>query len=202
MINKICILCRGSSVSRLPLDLDCDLICLVNLWEKELYSFSNLLQNKKTIHYINRELSSILSEEIYKDFNIDECQLNDKSESFHMYTLLKNRGRSVEVMPEWLDEFSENKEGGFPSMGIHTLCHATLKYKPQEVYIGGIDFFEADYFTKHAIQNTKEVPEYLKKKTKRMKNFITDFIKENTETKFCFYTDSSYDPKLINLKIL
>ena len=200
-LDSLCILCRGSSVCDIPTTLDCDLYGLVNLWEEELDNVKPLLDGRHIVHYLNREPSSVLKADQYTSLNIRHAQINNKEEN-QISASLKKLGLSTSLMPSSLDSHSEDGDGGFPSMGIHALCHAVHYYKPRKVYVGGIDFFESNYLGYHAIHRTKEPPPHLKAKGDRMKTFLSQFIENNPKTTFYFYTHSSFNPQLNNLHIL
>ena len=86
-----------------------------------------------------------------------------------------------------------------PTMGIVTTVDvaATLGYK--DITILGIDFYESEYLTVCSSTQTKHAP--TKSGIDRaplMKGYLKKIIEKFPDTKFTFYTYSSFNPNLDN----
>ena len=120
---------------------------------------------------------------------------------------------SMDVKSKFLEEeilnYSEPRNPGemrlpgFPTMGVLTTAHAAACLGYKDITVVGLDFYEAEYLTVCSSSLTKEAP---KKsgidKAPRMKNFLTEFLKKFPNTNFTFYTYSTFNPNLKNVKII
>ena len=202
MNNSMLIMCRGNSLSRVQeINQKYEQYGIINEWKDQLEqeTFKELLIGKNMMHYVNRDARVILPKYQYDEYNIKYCQLNVLEPEYNrspIRQVLNNSGIETEFMCEDLVKYSSNGRGGFPSTGVMALVHSVVCLKKKNVCVIGMDFFEDDYYTHHTNLGVKEVQEYQKKKNINMKPFVTNFLKQNKEVNFVFYTNSSFDPKL------
>lgn len=208
--DKCVIVCRGSSVSRIKeLDDAYDICLLVNEWNTELKKHKTisdfLLRQACNVHVINRDARSFLEKDQYRDYKIDHCQLNVREPEYNGSQLrkwLESNGIKTKFLSEELVPISKTGAGGFPSTGVLTVAHAAKVLKAKRIDVIGIDFFEADYFSHHSHTMKPEVRDYQVKKGVVMKEYTAHLLSLFPNTEFRFFTNSSFNPNLPNVKVL
>lgn len=210
MSNSCVVICRGSSSARIPeLVANYDTCLLVNEWSTELDKFefvsSFIKTQKNVIHMINRDGRSLLRDEQYAEYAITHCQLNVRQPEYNQ-SPLKHRLDGLRIKSTFLSEemvpISKTGAGGFPSTGVLAIAHAAQVVKADIVHVIGIDFFESNYFSHHSHSMKPEVLDYQKKKGLVMKVFTEELLSKFPDTEFVFFTNSSFDPLLDNVKIV
>jgi len=211
MSSKTCIIiCRGKSSSRLDkLIPEYDTCLLVNEWQSELDRFEFISafvkSQKNVIHVINRDGRSLLRKEQYEEYAITHCQLNVRQPEYSQ-SPLKQHLDKLDVKSKFLSEemvpISKTGAGGFPSTGVLAVAHAAQVMKATSVDVVGLDFFEDDYFSHHSHSKKPEAQDYQKKKGLVMKAYTADLLAKFPNIEFTFFTNSSFDPNLKNVKIV
>ena len=210
-MSKTCaVICRGASSARLDeLDSDYDVCLLVNEWTSELDRFDYVSdfvhRQKNVIHVINRDGRSLLRKEQYEKYEITYCQLNVRQPEYNQSPLMAYLDR-YDITSKFLSEemvpISKTGAGGFPSTGVLAVAQAAQVEKADIVHVIGLDFFEADYFSHHSHSRKPESQDYQKKKGVIMKEFTAELLSKFSNIEFTFFTNSSFDPKLSNVKIV
>lgn len=210
-MSKTCVvICRGASSARLSeLKADYDVCLLVNEWTSELDRFdfiSSFIQGQNNvIHVINRDGRSLLRKEQYEKYAITHCQLNVREPEYNQ-SPLKNHLDRLEVESKFLSEemvpISKTGAGGFPSTGVLAVAHAAQVIKADKIHVIGLDFFEDDYFSHHSHSKKPEAQDYQKKKGLVMKEYTSNLLAKFPDIDFVFFTNSSFDPRLKNVKIV
>ena len=209
--GKTCaIICRGKSSARLKeLRALYDVCLLVNEWQSELDKFdliSNFISSQpRVIHVLNRDGRSLLRKEQYEKYDIHHCQLNVRQPEYlqsPLYHVLDTYGIKTKYLSETLVPISKTGAGGFPSTGVLTIAHAAKVIKADIIDVIGLDFFEDDYFSHHSHSMKPAVQDYQKKKGLVMKVYTADLLAKFPDVTFTFFTNSSFDPKLKNVKIV
>jgi len=223
MNKKAIILCRGASLEQIKnlSDERYDLCVIVNDWKREVqhdYVSEFLHKQNKIIHYVCRESSSVLTKELYEDYNIDYVYLNVLRKEYEgcppyrhpsmIRMILDSMNVKSKPLENTIMPYSEPREQtelrlpGFPTMGVLTTCHVPVCLGYKDVTVVGLDFYEAEYLTVCSSTLTKEAP---KKsgidKAPRMKRVLTNIIEKLPEVTFKFYTYSTYNPNLSNVQI-
>lgn len=210
-MSKTCVVvCRGQSSSRIKeLEEDYDVCLLVNEWSTELDRFefiSSFIKNQKNVvHVINRDGRSLLRNEQYEKYEITYCQLNVREPEYNQSPLKAHLDRNninSKFLSEEMVPISKTGAGGFPSTGILAVAQAAQVIKADIIHVIGLDFFEADYFSHHSHSMKPSAQEYQKKKGLVMKDFAKTLLSNFPNTEFVFFTNSSFDPKLNNVKIV
>jgi hypothetical protein len=210
MSSTCIVICRGASSTRLAELEDCyDTCLLVNEWSSELDKFefisTFIKEQKNVIHVINRDGRSLLRKEQYEKYAITHCQLNVRQPEYTQSPLRHHLER-IDVATKFLSEelvpISKTGAGGFPSTGVLAVAHAAKVVKADIVHVIGLDFFEADYFSHHSHSKKPEVQDYQKKKGLVMKEYAAELLSKFPDTQFTFFTNSSFDPNLSNVKII
>jgi hypothetical protein len=185
-------------------------VCLlVNEWQSELDKFDFISQfiseQPKVIHVLNRDGRSLLRKEQYIKYDIHHCQLNVRQPEYlqsPLYHSLSMLGVKTKYLSEEMVSISKTGAGGFPSTGVLAVAHAAQVIKATEIHVIGLDFFEASYFSHHSHSMKPEVQDYQKKKGVMMKEYMSDLLIGFPDVSFTFFTDSTFDPKLKNVKIV
>jgi hypothetical protein len=210
MSSTCVVICRGASSARLTeLTICYDTCLLVNEWSSELTKFefisTFIKDQKKVIHVVNRDGRSLLRKEQYEEYAITHCQLNVRQPEYTQ-SPLKHRLDRIDVKTKFLSEelvpISKTGAGGFPSTGVLAVAHAAQVIKADTIHVIGLDFFEADYFSHHSHSKKPEAQDYQKKKGLVMKAFTTKLLAKFPDIEFVFFTNSSFDPSLNNVKIV
>ena len=211
MTSKSCaVICRGKSSSRVgELDKNYDVCLLVNEWTSELKNFkeiSNFIKNQKNVvHVINRDGRSLLLKEQYEEYAITHCLLNVREPEYNQSPLkyhLDGLGIPTNFLSEDMVPISKTGAGGFPSTGVLAVAHAAQVVSADTVHVIGLDFFEDNYFSHHSHSQKPEAQDYQKKKGLVMKEFMSELLSKFHDTEFVFFTNSSFDPNLNNVKIV
>lgn len=210
MSKKCAVICRGASSGRLDeLLSDYDVCLLVNEWASELDRFayiSDFIQRQKSvIHVINRDGRSLLRKEQYEKYEITYCQLNVREPEYNQSPLrayLDRHDIPSKFLSEEMVPISKTGAGGFPSTGVLAVAQAAQVIKADVVHVIGLDFFEADYFSHHSHSRKPESQDYQKKKGVVMKEFTAGLLAKFSNIEFTFFTNSSFDPNLTNVKII
>ena len=198
-----------------------DLCVIINDWNREVefdYVEEFLSNQTKIYHYICREYFALLSKDIYEKFNIEKVYLNCLEKEYkgippygknRLKAILDGMNVASDYLGDEILKYSEPRSStelrlpGFPTMGVLTTTHVAACLGYEEVTVVGLDFYEAEYLTVCSSTNTKEAP---KKsgidKAPRMKNWMKGVIEKVPNTNFTFYTYSSFNPCLKNVKIV
>ena len=112
-----------------------------------------------------------------------------------MRLLLENIGLNTSCLTDTMKPF-QKEGGGFPTTGVISIVYSTIVLEKKDIHVAGMDFYEKEYF------NKTPANEHQKKKGKLMKSFIEDFIDKHKEVRYTFYTHSSFNPALENVKII
>ena len=222
MSKSAIVLARGVSLEKIKElgDEKYDLCVIINDWNREVnfdYVEQFLNKQEKIYHYICREYFALLTKDIYDRFNIEKVYLNCLEKEYkgippYRTNNLKSILDKMKVKSDYLEDkilnYSEPRDPtelrlpGFPTMGVLTTTHVASCLGYDKVTVVGLDFYESEYLTVCSSTNTKEAP---KKsgidKAPRMKNWMKNVMQKLPNVDFEFYTYSTFDPELSNVKI-
>jgi len=207
-MNSAAILCRGSSANRLSeFTSEVDVCLLVNSWEKDIHRepFNRYVQDKRLIHYVCRTRQSVLSQKTYNKYKFSHVQLNITSKSEdrgESEVCLKKMGIKYQYMEEDMCKWSIDGKGGFPTTGILTVVHAVKCLRIPELYIFGLDFYEAEYFTDNTLHKSKKVLHHQVEKGKVAKRFFLKFCEDSKECKFYMFSMADLPNNLDNMILM
>tara|TARA_Y100000114_G_C11763606_1_gene331568 strand:+ start:8446 stop:9147 length:702 start_codon:yes stop_codon:yes gene_type:complete len=221
--KKLIILCRGKSLENIKLlnNEEYDTCIIVNDFKREvLHSYvKDFLAKQKNIeHFICRENFALLTKQMYDYFNVKSVTLNVLKKEYsgeppyrtpsRLKLMLDNMNVKSKYLDDSILKYSEPRKPtelrlpGFPTMGVLTTSYAAAVLGYTDITVVGLDFYEAEYLTVCSSTKTKEAP---KKsgidKAPRMKNFLANLLEKFPDTLFTFYTYSSFNPGLKNVKI-
>lgn len=221
--KSVVVLCRGKSLDKIKElgDKEFDVCMIVNDFKREVqhdYVRDFLKKQKRIIHYVCRETFAVLPKELYDEFNIEFVYLNVLAKEYYgaspypgqarLKIVLDKMGVPSKHLEESILEYSEPRDPselrlpGFPTMGVLTTCHVASCLGYEDVTVMGLDFYEGAYLTVCSSTLTKEAP---KKsgidKAPRMKNFLAGFMEKFPNTKFTFYTYSTFNPGFENVVV-
>jgi hypothetical protein len=221
-MKSILILCRGKSLENYNLlNKKFDCVAIVNDFRREVSQDANLvnfLRSNRLIHYVCREYFSLPTVEMVNVLGIEYCQLNALQGELDSGTnnvsrvldhhKIPYKPMGEKIIPYSLDGIRQTDVRPFPHLSIPTtgivaVLDAASNKGFTDITVLGIDFYESEYLTVCSSTNTKEAP---KKsgidKAPYMKSFLTDQLKKLPDVNFEFYTYSSFDPGLPNVKII
>jgi len=203
---KILICGRGNSLERIDhsnLDIDFDHVILINefnLFVKENQKIHNFLKNKKIIQQVNI-CESGLDHDFVNNFNVQEvyiARLRPDGNTNWWRTGYKGRNfESLYKIPyNYHSDSLEKYMNIVENSSDMALLHAALELKADEIYVIGIDFYETEYFLGHNEADPQD--EIVSNKIKNSHKTITSLF---PEILFHYFTYSSFDPGLKNLKV-
>lgn len=220
-MKKILILCRGKSLENYQvLNEKFDCVGIVNDFRREVQdkNLCNFLRGQNLIHYVCREHFSLPTIDMVKDLGIKYCQLNAMqgeidSGTNNVSRSLRSQGIPFKVMGEKIVPYSLDgirmtdtrpfPHLSIPTTGIVAVLDAASNKGYEDITVLGIDFYECEYLTVCSSTNTKEAPKRSGiDKAPYMKEFLTNQLKKMPHVNFTFYTYSSFNPELDNVRII
>lgn len=184
---------------------------IVSDFDDELPSVKDLIQRKKIIHFTNRSKQAQLSRNSYKIYNIKDIQAGQIFRWCHfrlmqaaLYRFMLNPRIKFHFLPEHLlslnDELPLEYQYKFPNTGILSVLFALNIIKPKNLWIFGLDFYEAPYMniqtqsTNLSIRDQNQKIERL-----NLKNFLFENIKQNNSTVVHLASYAKEIPQISNL---
>lgn len=204
--NAIGVLGRGISLTEAgSLDFMDDFI-IVNNASQELNTepVHSLLKRKRIIHFVNIE-ESVLSPWHLLKYNVYKyviSRLRPDGSNTGLRSLRKKYatewfGFKTDFLPEEMLPYLE----GALSTGVIAVAYAAIALQKKDIYVVGIDFYEADYLTKPlqiVVDKDPTLPTIARAK---MMHFITSLVAKCPDTNFHFITASSFKCSLPNVKV-
>ncbi|MGA0351993.1 MAG: hypothetical protein ACO3MF_04545 [Acholeplasmataceae bacterium] len=202
MKNSIAILCRGQSLNLIKHHLDeVDEVITVNnfMSESQNTSIDKILQIKNVSSICCRMKGAVATKKWYNQYDVKKIILNVFSNEYHKHPtkakqILDRDNISSSPLPDVMKMWT-NETGGFPTTGVLAIVYATTALKKKNIYVAGMDFYETDYF------NGSPPSKGGLKKSKIMKSYLLDFMKQFPNTHFTFITKSSFSSSLKNVTI-
>jgi len=198
--DAIGVLGRGISLTEAGrLDFLDDFI-ITNTTSQELNTepIRSLLKGKRIINFVNIGEGALPPQYLLK-YNVYKYVINR----------LKPNGSSVrirsprkEYATEWFgfktdllpEEMAPYLEGVFTT-GLVAIAYAAIALQKKNIYVIGVDFYEADYLTKPL------KGQWERRDIDKMMRFVTSLIAKCPGTNFHFITASSFECSLPNVKI-
>ncbi len=204
------IVLRGKSLDKHPdIHIKYKSCLIVNNFDKEIECFPNYYVKKDAVHLVNRLRTAVCSQETYKKTSIKNVLLSKNKADREMKRIIpiyEKLNLHIHFIPEYIINYSKiyfgNKaEGKFPNTGFLGILYICEHYKPKDVWIIGLDFYQCDYLTRRPWQN----PLYKQQEKIKKINMIDNFIKlVNNYPNTFFHVVTYYDklPKIQNLEVL
>lgn len=203
--DAIGILGRGVSLKRCGCLNFLDEFIIVNTFNRELQQepVKSLLKGKRITHLVNM-CEVVLPPDLLVKYNvykylITRLKPDGSLKWFRQRRVNRNierAGFKAERMPETVAPYLENACGA----GTVSIIYAAIGLKKKHIYIAGIDFYEADYFTK-SLKSKLKIEPNLTEIGIGMRAYITDFAARHLDINFYFITESSFQPDLPNVKV-
>tara|TARA_B100000287_G_scaffold342571_1_gene329312 strand:+ start:4038 stop:5579 length:1542 start_codon:yes stop_codon:yes gene_type:complete len=235
MSKKVAVLCRGKSLQYINLLPDVDEFVIVNRFGEELNNNSvrEKIGDKPVTHILSaapNETKTMIEGDWYKKINIKEIVMSYIKECVpggeSSYPTLYGNDGIIPVKPSsekikphlWTREndprpnWSNKKEFDLPTTGMAGVCHASITMDADEIYICGMDFYEAKYAYGTEMENEygisqdiigQKVPYGGGEETEPMKQFLTNNLAEKLPNKrFNIYTFGNFNSYLDNLNVV
>ena len=177
-------------------------------FDDEFKIYKEYLQNKKIIHFANREPLSRLKKRTYEEYNIKDVQLSTRF-SFDTFktltTYLKYKIRNPSLKVNLLDTKALKYNQGlpkeyknkFPNTGILSILYAIDYISPKNLWIFGIDFYSTPYSTLQTTNSHLDLVEQ-KNKVKRL-DLVKILNKKISESTHINFHVLSYSPEWIDV---
>ena len=208
-VKKTFILARGKSSSLIETNdvkaTDQERVIFVNNWKESLteYAFSNFSSESLNIHFLNRDVNlNKLEDRQYFDKKFSMVQLNceDTQQDTKLIENVKmsSSGEIYDVafMPRGLITTPVK------TAGLHAVFYAVKVLNEKNIEIFGLDFFEANYMTKHVVTGKPEPREYQPEKGAIAKKQFLDLVREYQDVNFTINTCAKFSKEDENLKNL
>lgn len=164
----------------------------------------SLLKGKRIIHMVNIG-EKVLSPWYLLKYNIYKYVIARLKPDGSNAGLRSPRGEyatewfgfKTDFLPEEMVPYLE----GACSTGAVAVAYAAVALKKKNVYVVGIDFYEADYLTKSLEGELEKEPGLSTDARDKMMKYIFDLIAKCPGTNFHFITASSFKSSLPNVKV-
>ena len=210
-IESFGVILKGKSIEKIDrVYCNYDDCFIVNNFDKEIGLLERYLVNKNTVHVVNRLMTAPLTPSNYKKMGITDIQLSkDSARGDPMLRTAighyKSLGLRVHFLPERLLRFNRyfgpeyaNKH---PNTGILAIAYALDIIRPKNLWIVGLDFYQADYLVRRPHQSPIEKQ---REKMKRLDlvNVFVDILKKYPDVNVNMVSYYDGFPTLENLNIL
>lgn len=211
------VILKGSSIIRLNEINDKFEDCFIvnnidknkNNEDSEYSLVAPLIKNKKIVHFVNRLKTAPLLKDHYKELGIKDVQFTKvllDAELTKMKRIYESFGLTCHRLPETLLSYNDyflgkgNYEKKHPNTGVLSIIYATKIIKPKNIWIIGLDFYEADYLYRRPwhweLENQRD-----KMKTLDIPGQFVKLVKENPNVNFNVISNANF-PLIENLNIL
>jgi len=206
------IILKGKSIEKLPQIANEFSDCfIVNNFDPEIEAIGNYLLNKNVVHFASRQMTTPLQSENYKKLNIKEIQLTKSSvlnDRGYLYAIshYHSLGLRTVFLPKEIIRISKNLFGlvfkkKFGNTGLLAIYYVLTVIKPRNLWIVGLDFYQADYLVRRSYNTPIEAQREKMKQIKAVE-VVQNWIKEfpNVNFNIATYFDG-FEPQH-NLNIL
>ena len=217
--NSIAVLCRGNSLHHIDKIPVVDEYVLVNRFGDELEDekLAGILEDKPLTHILSLvpdEPELMIQRGHYKKFNFNRIVLpyiqetapgvpqniEGKNGSIPAYVLgedHKNYMYKREERPDGDTRYAYS----YPTSGIAGVVHATIDYDKKNVFIIGLDFYQAKYAYGFEFQNVKQSLNR-GENSDMMMDFLTNFLSKHKDKNFTIVTCSDYTCNFEHVNII
>jgi len=139
---------------------------VVNNFEREVIMLEDFLSNKEVVHFVNRLPTTPMSHSSYMAYGIEKIVFMKPFDVLD-YSMLRNHllfkvmGKKVHYLPRQLQKrdwgFGDEYKNKFPNAGILSLIYALELLRPKNLWVFGLDFYQADYLYRRKHQNQLEL---------------------------------------------
>jgi hypothetical protein len=208
-VKKTFIVARGKSSSLIQKNdikaTEQERVIFVNDWKESLteYAFSNFSSESLNIHFLNRDVNlNKLEDRQYFDKKFSMIQLNceDTQQDTGLIERVKMSSSGeiygVSFMPKGMITTPVK------TAGLHAVFYAVKILNEKNIEIFGLDFFEANYMTRHVVTGKPEPREYQPEKGAIAKKQFLELVKNNQDVSFTINTCAKFSKEDENLKNL
>lgn len=149
------ILLRGKSLENINLILNNFNNCMiVNNFKIELSKFSKYFKEKNIIHFVNSMKSASLTQDQYKEFNINKIQFSFTKKHRNDLHSLKRINSIINYYKELNLDFNYSPNNLYEQIfnihntGVSSILYVSEILQPKNIWIIGLDFYQNDYMIK------------------------------------------------------
>jgi hypothetical protein len=210
-IENFAVILKGKSVEKIGKVYQNYRDCfIVNNFDKEIELLEKYLVAKNTVHFVNRLMTAPLIPGNYQKLGITDIQLSKVSDrgdralkkAITHYTSL---GLKTHFLPERLlrftSDFGPEYANKYPQTGVLAVIYALDIISPRNLWIIGLDFYQADYLVRRPHQNPIEIQRAKMSRLDMDKVFI-NIVSRYPDVKVNMVTYYEGLPELNNLAIL
>lgn len=205
--QNVGIIGRGQSIEKLGIISKQFKQCFVlNQFDHELGAIAKPLQGKHVVQIINSRIQSIADSRSYKKLRIKyvmagACEKDFKKKSLFVKAFRKMR-INLSYLPEEMHTIAKSKGLPIRNAGMVAIMFSLFYLKPKNIYICGIDFYQAGYYNKSWIKNPEHIRHQQSFGLTNLLALFIDIVKKHPETNFHIVTYASRKlfPKMKNLK--
>jgi len=193
-VENFGIILKGKSIEKLPLISkefnDC---FIVNNFDPEIEAIGEYLMNKNVVHFAGRQMTTPLRQENYKKLKIREIQLTKASvlwDRGYLYAIAHYHSLGLDTifLPKEIISVSKKLFGPvfakkFPNTGHLAIYYALKIIKPRNLWIAGLDFYQADYLVRRSYNTPIKAQREKMKQIKAVK-VVQNWIKEFPDVNF------------------
>lgn len=215
-VKKLGILLKGKSIEKIAqFEGKFQHAFIVNNFDLEYDTVRPHLDGVEIIQFVNKLGTAVLTNEHYSGFGIKTIQTNmaltiDKNKKG--YRKLKTfypKFLKIHSLPQQVLKYNEffTRRGvkGYvhkhPNTGLLAICYSLEFIKPEEMYICGLDFYQADYKFRRPHQNPQRKQQKKMKRTHMVEHFV-ELVTHHPKTRFIVGTYYEGFPSLSNLEVV
>lgn len=207
--DRIAVIARGASAYYIQAANDFEDCFLVGQFTNALKddSLATSLSSKKIVQLVNK--SSITTDPLTcKRFGILDLQCNFAPDSsgqlssgktnVYKKIIKANSHLKVHLGPRGIKERRARPPKTWATTGLYAVDLAAF-FRPKEVWIFGLDFYESDYFSSERVNVS--IASNRKRKSSMIQNFY-GILKRDSNTKFKIHTYCKFTIKKPNLEVI
>lgn len=183
---------------------------IVNNFDKEIELLEEYLVAKNTVHFVNRLMTAPLTPGNYKKMGITDIQLSKVSDEGDRALKkaikhYKSLGLNTHFLPgrllRFTSDFGSEYAKKYPQTGVLAVIYALDVIRPRNLWIIGLDFYQADYLVRRPHQTPIEKQRAKMERIDMVNTFI-NILKSYPEVNVSMVTYYEGLPELKNLNIL
>lgn len=210
-IENFAVILKGKSIEKIGKVYhnynDC---FIVNNFDKEIELLEEYLAGKNTVHFVNRLMTAPLTPLNYKKMGITDVQfpkVSDRGDKVLKRAIkhYESLGLKTHFLPgsllRFTSDFGPEYAIKYPNTGILAVIYALDIIRPINLWIVGLDFYQADYLARRPHQNPIEL-QRAKMERIDMVNVFVNILRRYPAVNVNMVTYYEGLPELKNLNIL
>jgi len=220
MKNSIAVLCRGNSLQHIDKVPLVDEYVIINRFgdELEIPTIADRLKDKnitQVLSLVPDEPKLMIERGHYKKFKIIRFVLPYVKETLpgRLPAIEGYNGKTIPAYilgdqhKQYMYEQGSRPDGdtryaySYPTSGIAGVVHATLDYDKENIFIIGLDFYQAKYAYGAEFKSEEESLQR-GENPEMMRSFLTNFLSQQTDKKFTIITCTDYNCDFEHVNII